>query len=122
LLFLGSFALIEAQPLNRHMSVSLIRHPPAPAPPQPGATRGSYPWRGTAPWQWRAQRGPAPADQSRRTRCPDRGGNAPGAGACQFVCQGEGLLVRGCSLLGIRRIGMGIDRAKLVQREGLVPA
>jgi hypothetical protein len=40
----------------------------------------------------------------------------------QLFGQGEGLLVVGFSLRGIGRVGVGIDNAKLVQREGLVPA
>jgi hypothetical protein len=40
----------------------------------------------------------------------------------EFVGQSEGLVVVGCSLLGIGGIGVGLDDAKLVQRERLVPA
>jgi hypothetical protein len=40
----------------------------------------------------------------------------------QLLGQGQGLLIVGCGLLGIGGIGVGIDNAKLVQRERLVPA
>ena len=40
----------------------------------------------------------------------------------EFLSQGEGLPVVGFCLLGIGGIGVGMDGAKLVQRERLVPA
>ena len=40
----------------------------------------------------------------------------------EFVGQGQGLLVVGFGLRGIGGIGVGMDDAKLVQRERLVPA
>ena len=40
----------------------------------------------------------------------------------EFLGQGQGLLVVGFGLCGIGGIGVGMDNAKLVQREGLVPA
>jgi len=40
----------------------------------------------------------------------------------EFLGQGQGLLVVGFGLLGIGGIGVGMDDAKLVQRERLVPA
>ena len=40
----------------------------------------------------------------------------------ELLGQGEGLLVVGFGLRGIWGIGVGMDDAKLVQREGLVPA
>jgi hypothetical protein len=40
----------------------------------------------------------------------------------EIVGQGEGLAVRCFSLLSIRGVGVGIDDAKLVQRECLVSA
>ena len=38
----------------------------------------------------------------------------------EFLGQGEGLAVVGFGLRGIRGIGVGLDNAKLVQRERLV--
>ena len=40
----------------------------------------------------------------------------------EFLGQGQGLLVVGFGLRGIGGVGVGMDDAKLVQRERLVPA
>ena len=40
----------------------------------------------------------------------------------EFLGQGQGLLVVGFGLRDIRRVGVGMDNAKLVQRTRLVPA
>ena len=40
----------------------------------------------------------------------------------EFLGQGQGLLVVGFGLRGIGGVGVGLDDAKLVQRERLVPA
>ena len=64
------------------------------------STRPVWPYSRPSPrWQWAYERAHA-----------------------EFLGQGQGLLVVGFGLRDIGRVGVGMDDAKLVQRERLVPA
>src|SRR5262249_1423907 len=63
----------------------VITRPPPPAPPRSAAARRSCPLHDTSRWPSKAPYGPAPADPSRHTACPDPGGSGRRAGACRVL-------------------------------------